>query len=355
MRSRCSHVLSGLALLACSTLATSARGDTPPALVLTWSAPSHCPEEGEFRALVEGFLRQSLDERRQQNIVIAGALRQPQESGDFQLQLRVETAVGQQTRELSHRDCRELAEAGALVAALAIDPSLVGQPPPPRPPEAPAAAVIAVGQSPAEVPRTTTKQPVTTPAARAVSQLPEPQRASPSWHPSLIGIGVAGNGVLPGVGVGMGARAAAGRERWRVAIRGAYWLERFEPLPGSSGSGLALSTWSIGLRACGLPVVGRISLWVCLGPDAGPLRAEGRELENARSAEERWTAMIGELNLVHTSSSGLISQLGLEVGKALEMPRFGVSQDGREVEVFRANAWILLATAGFGFSFDSPK
>jgi hypothetical protein len=40
------------------------------------------------------------------------------------------------------------------------------------------------------------------------------------------------------------------------------------------------------------------------------------------------------------ASSGLTTQLGFELGRDLELPRFGVTFDGRGREVFEANPWI---------------
>lgn len=96
-------------------------------------------------------------------------------------------------------------------------------------------------------------------------------------------------------------------------------------------------------------------MWACLGPDAGQLRGEGYALERARTAKERWASVNAELSLVYTSPSGLMTQLGFELGKTLEAPRFGIGQDGQGVEVHQANPWLAQASVGFGFSFDEGK
>jgi hypothetical protein len=157
------------------------------------------------------------------------------------------------------------------------------------------------------------------------------------------------------VGAGFGARAAAGPGRLRLVLRGIYWLDRFLPVDQSSGAGVALSAWAVGVRACGLPVTGSISLWACLGVDGGQLKAKGQGLENRRTARERWNALTAELAAVHVAGSGLTTQLGFELGRGLELPRFGVTFNGDEREVFEANAWIAQASVGIGFSFDRRK
>jgi hypothetical protein len=356
MRALGRHALAGLALAACATAAVSGRAEGGSELVLAWTAPSECPQQRDFRAQVERFLRQSLADRRQQKIDIAGTVHR-QQSGDFELLLQVKTAAGSQRRELSHRDCQELTEAGALVTALAIDPQLLVEPSPSE-----AAPKLEDNSQPPPPNDAPTQPPPPVPAPRRVpasggppSDRREPPRSSDSLHPSLIALGFAGNGALPGVGSGLGARIAAGSARFRLAARGLYWFDRFQPIAGASGTGVALSSWAVGVRACGLPVLGSISLWACVGPDAGRLKGTGQALAPSRSADERWSAVTADLSLVYTASSGLMTHLGFELGKALEIPRFGISQDGREVEVFRANAWVAQASVGFGFSFGQPK
>jgi hypothetical protein len=340
----------GVALAVASLLAAPARGESPGGVVVTWSAPSQCPAAGEFQAQVERFLRQPLVARRDQSLSVAGEVREDGAQA-FRLELRMSTAAGQQTRTLSHRDCRELAEAGALVTALAIDPNLVVEPPASR-------AAFPANAEPTAAPPIAAHEPSPEPLApsvtRSASDRTSPQRG-PEWNPSLVALGLAGNSVLPGVGVGVGARAAAGRGAWRLALRGATWLERFEPVRGTEASGITFSAWSLGLRACAVPVAGQLSLWACVGPDAGQLRGEGYDLDHSRTAKERWTSLNAELSLVYASRSGLMTHLGFELGKTLEAPRFGIAQNGQGVDVFAANAWLAQASVGFGFSFGRAK
>src|SRR6187402_3269148 len=96
----------GLAFVACMVVATAGHAQAGAPVTLVWAAPEPCPQEADFRGQIERFLRQSLSERREQGIAIAGTVRQLS-TGDFQLLLQVGTARGNQRRELSHRDCRE--------------------------------------------------------------------------------------------------------------------------------------------------------------------------------------------------------------------------------------------------------
>lgn len=338
----------GLALALASLLTLPARGEALGGGV-TWSAPSLCPGPAEFQAQVERLLRQPLSARRDQSMSVTGEVREDG-AGAFRLELRMSTATGLQTRTLSHRDCRELTEAGALVTALAIDPNLVVEP------SGSTSAFPSSEPTALQPPsaRAATPEPVAPIAARSASDRAATQRGA-AWNPTLVALGLAGNSVLPGVGVGVGARVAAGRGAWRLTLRGASWLERFEPVRGTDASGITFSAWSLGLRACAVPVASQLSLWACLGPDAGELRGEGQDLERSRTAKERWASLNAELSLVYASRSGLMTLVGFEFGKTLEAPRFGIAQNGQGVDVFAANDWLAQASVGFGFSFGDAK
>jgi hypothetical protein len=348
MRSGFEARAQGLTIAIASLLPLPASGESPVGIV-AWSAPSQCPAPAEFQAQVERFLRQPLSARRDQSFSVTGDV-SADGVGAFRLELRTSTAAGQQTRTLSHRDCKELTEAGALVTALAIDPNLVV--------DSPSTGTFPVSAEPAApappTARASTPEPVAPATARPTSDRAAPRGIS-EWHPSLLALGLTGNSVLPGVGHGLGARVAAGRGAWRLTLRGANWFERFEPVRDAAASGITLSAWSLGLRACAVPVASQFSLWACLGADAGQLRGQGRDLDRARTAKEPWASLNAELNLVYASPTGLMTQLGFEFGKTLEAPRFGIAQNGQGVDVFEANEWLALASLGFGFSFGEAK
>jgi hypothetical protein len=311
---------------------------------------------------VEHFLKQSLAERREQSIAIAATVRE--QAQGYGLVLQVGTTRGVQTRELAHADCRELAEAGALVTALAIDPSLVvddGSATAALPDAAAAQPSSPVATPPTPAAAPTSDAPASAPRARMVPTAPgpnvpeAPDSATAKLHPSLVALASAGNGALPGVGPAFGASVAAGPGRWRLALRGLYWLERFQSIAGPPGAGASLRSWAVGARACAVPVSAPLGLWACLGADMGQLRAKGAELDENRTARDRWSAISAELVAVYTVSSGVTTLLGFELGRALDRPRFGISSSGRDLEVFQAPEWIAQASLGFGFSLASSK
>jgi hypothetical protein len=339
-----------------------------PSTELAWSAPSVCPEEAVVRADVERYLGQALGARRDQKLRIEGVVKEDPRAG-FTVTLRVTSARGTQRRELANADCTKLSEAAALVVALAIDPKLVvptaanpglekpsdGEEPP-RPPSEPAEPLE---RPPTEAPVATppaTEPPVTTgpPALRVDREHTRSgasgSRPSSSWSFSAAFTGLAGGGPLPGVALGLGARLSAGREWFRLALHGSYFFPRSEPVSMAPSSAVELDLFRAGVSVCGAPITGSIVLSACVGPTLGDLRGSGARLDNERTRHDRWSAVLGELTLAHLSSSGLMTLAGLEAGYAIEAPRFGILQNGRETEVFRASDWVAGAFLGIGLS-----
>jgi hypothetical protein len=78
------------------------------------------------------------------------------------------------------------------------------------------------------------------------------------------------------------------------------------------------------------------------------MRGRGTELENESTQHDRWSAVSLELALSHEADSGLLTLLGVDVGKTLEAPRFGIKQDGEEVELFQSADWVAHAFVGVG-------
>jgi hypothetical protein len=324
---------------------------------MLWHAPPECPQQTEFALRVERLLGQTLDARRAQNLEISGDVQASAELG-YVVHLRVHTDGGMQARELSHRDCAELTEAAALVTALAIDPELVvpDDAKQAEPPSEPAAASEPVAAPPAATPApkpAAPPPPASLGAAdtRASDRLPRaPERP---FRIDVAVLGLVGNSVLPDIGGGVGARARLGRGRFGLAVAGEYWLTRSRALDGSSVQnvpGIELGAWGVGAEACGAPLVGRLTMSVCAGPLLGDAYGSGNALlTNPRTSHQRWSALMAEANVVVATPAFGSLWLGLEVGKTLETPRFGIVEDGQPSAVFQPSGWLLSGLAGIGF------
>lgn len=333
-------------------LPCAARAELPAGTHLSWSAPPACPQAPAFIAEVERFLGQSLAPRRDQQLDVSGLVQTDARAG-FSVKLSWRGQHGTQKRQLSHENCQELTEAAALVTALAIDPQLsIAPEPPPTAPAASTAETPPAAASTDDDPPPPALAPVFVPPSAPATpdrrtQLPQPS-ARPPLSMSATLLGLVGAGELPDAGMGVGGQFSLGGRRFRVAARGVYWLPRFVALEGDSGPGVELDLWSVGFRACALPLHGDWALAACLGPDIGDLRGRGTELENERTQHDRWSALSLELALSHEADSGLLTLVGVGVGKTLEAPRFGIERNGEEVELFQSAGWGALAFVGLG-------
>lgn len=339
-----------LGLAVCS-LVSSAHAQSPP-LPASWRAPESCPQQSSFVLHLEGFLGRQLSAVDDRSLDVVGNVRADADQG-YVAQLRVRTKLGSQQRELAHRDCAELTEAAALVSALAIDPKLV-VPPPKSGDESAGASAGPQPLPPADAPPPTTPvaplEPTTMPPASSSSRdAPRSVPPSGSLHPSLAVLGLVGSSILPGAGAGVGLFGALGPGRFRLAARGSYWFPRFQGVAGVTGPGIDLGAWGVGLKACALPLAGEVTLATCLGPELGDMYGTGNApLTNPSTVHNRWSALSAELALAIRSSVGLTTLFGLELGKTLEAPIYGIRVDGEASEVFEAHAWTLNGYVGLG-------
>ena len=353
---RLAHAVQAALLLACGAVSVSAWADSPAA-TLSWRAPTECPQAEAFTAQVERFLGQPLASARAQDLRISGEVLASDARG-YVAHLRVQGSGAARERELSHRDCAELTEAAALVTALAIDPTLT-VPENGANTNAGALADESAAKNPAG-----NAPPPTAPAESALKaatpgpgarlsapslkdSLPTPPSAR-SVRAAIAAVGLLGNAVLPGVGVGVGARARVQRASLALGLQADYWLPRSRSV-GDGGAGIELGAWGAGVTACGVPLSGRMALALCGGGVVGDMYGAGNGfLSSPRTSHRRWSGLEAELDLTIMTTSSLATWLGLNVGKTLEAPHFGVKEDGRPVELFTPSGWTMGGFVGLG-------
>jgi hypothetical protein len=336
------------------TPAFTAFGETSPSTELSWSAPSTCPGEDALRAEVERMLGQTLAARRDQKLRIEGSVRGDARTG-FAAALRVTSARGTQTRQLSNADCAKLTEAAALVIALAIDPKLVVPPTVAAPAGTGAEDGMRVPNGapttePAKAAATTTESPSNERSNAAAASAETAADSGSFWRFSGAAIGLVSGGALPGAAFGAGARLSAGSGPFGVLVHGAYFFPKLEPVPETAASGIELDLWRVGAAVCGVPIAGTLTLTGCVGPVVGSMSGSGTGVDQASTESDRWSALLAEGTLSYVSNVGLTAIIGAEVGPALERPRFGLTLDGDDVELFRASGWVASGFLGVGFS-----
>jgi hypothetical protein len=350
---------------------------------LSWTAPAGCPDEAALAAAVEGFLGQSLDESRAQKIFGHGRVTVDTELG-FTAHLRFSGTGGGRTRKLSHPECASLAEASALVIALAIDPERVkaqearkqaerertalAESPPAPPPSAesdgasprPPTSVA----DPALQPESATPPvaPAVAPTVAPLSSSPRSERASRSRARhggarksrglDLVPSGslLVGAGMLPAPGTGLGAGFAIESGAFRIAASGRYWFERSESVTPGEPPAVGMKLVTVGARFCGVILSGELAFAGCAGADIGDMTGRGENLLGNRTQHDRFSGLFAGLELGFRGVGRLYPVVGVEGGALLERPRFGYRQNGRSFTVFRPSPLGVQGSLGLAVS-----
>jgi hypothetical protein len=302
--------------LAAALWAAIAVAPAEPGLVLRWEAPPGCPTEAEVRARVVGLVGE--EAARSAKLTARGVVRADGEGWRLALELSGETGGGQ--RSLTAGRCAELAEAGALVVAIAVDPraALAGEGVVPAPPGdgkdgtgAPGQVAEGEGSGGAagevngetgaagqvgEEEGTGAKGQVN--GTPELAPLEEEKPAAPASAPAKrdkvrVGVRVAGGvmfaQILPRTGAAVNLALSVAGKRWRVEVGGLY----APPVPGGTAAiGGTFQLGAVELRGCPVWRRGRFEVPVCLGVQLGAIRGRGRGegLEVKQTAHALWAA-----------------------------------------------------------------
>jgi hypothetical protein len=241
---------------------------TPPsadAIPLAWDAPAECPDEAAVRARVAGLLAASNVETIAPGFVISARVRTTAEG------YRLDLDLGEGQRQIEARECGELADAAALIVAIAIDPFALAsaepalEPAPPEPDPPPRTPSRAI--DPFEPPlvstagvadRTGVRRSVPTLAMRGGAGVDVAL-----WRPVgasfVLGFGVVGRG-------------------YRVDLLGRYAAPSHAIAPSHRAIYASTQQWSIGIAACYSATFERVralELPLCGGAEVGAMHARG--------------------------------------------------------------------------------
>lgn len=257
-------------------LAAIAGTGVPSDLELHWSAPPECPERDVVESHISASLAEQADTRAvdAEGVIVAKMVEQ---GSSYALELTIETSDYVATREIRSSDCERLARATALVVAVALEAGSSAQnvdeamdageaendpfvpEPPPDVPEEPPADRLAVDQVGPE---------------QAEEETPELPKG-PLIDGAFRLFGGVDSGVLPGASGGIGLGLALTGRLWRVGIEGSRWFPKSEFFDGEPGVGGVFDLWEAGVRGCFVPVFDTLEIPLCLGGEAGQLRAVG--------------------------------------------------------------------------------
>ena len=309
-------------------------------LRLDWQAPAGCPDGEALRARVVDLV--GAEATRQTNL--GARARVKGRAGRWTLELALEREGGEDRRTLGDPDCRALAEAAALVLAVAIDPQAkfagpVPEDSPAADPAVPPDSLVPLppGEPAPEptVPPVASDMSVDTAnvASPAIAAPPEPvPKASPAPRPRQLQLGLrlgAGLGftrLLPGphaaldLGLGLEGRG------WRVEIAGLF----VPPVRGVAASDPGIGgVFRLGageLRGCGVPGPRDRPLVfpLCVGLQFGAMHGRGTSgLPVPLAARSPWIATRFGGALRWRPRDGRVGLwLGLDAIVALTRPAF---------------------------------
>lgn len=298
---------------------------------IRWAAPVGCPSTPELRRGIERRLGRTLAPG-EANVE---AQVDPRAQGGYRLVLRTSAAGVVDERTLEADDCRALADATALVVALAIDPVAVAE----------AMEAFAADDEVEAPPREAT--PVVPAPARREATTPEPRTPSGSGEGSSEGSSRPGGLLRVGAGVGLGAlpgatgvpSLAAGL-RWRRArleLEGTYWIPRVsEPVDGAR---VAVQLGTAAVRGCGQLGRDRLEAPLCGGVQLGGMRGRGQGAPNAHAAVGLWVALEASVGLSWWFRPRWALAGGFAAAVPLRQPSFELTDDP-PVSLFEPSAVV---------------
>jgi len=257
-------------------------------LRIDWQAPAGCPDAAAVRGRVVMMIGEE---------AVAGAQVQATasvrtEAGRWMLELELRGAGGQDRRTLVDRECGAVAEAAALVIAVAIDPlaraPVLEDSPEIVVPAPPTVVVVPVVElpRPAEVPT----RPVprdSPPAARPVSR----RRTMLNLR---LGVGLGFARILPRPHAALELALGVEGRLWRVELGGVF----VPPVRGTAASDPTIGgSFRLGageVRGCAVPGLKRAPVYfpLCAGVQVGAMHGsgEGTGLAVAYDVRALWLA-----------------------------------------------------------------
>lgn len=317
-----------------------------------WRAPDLCPSRERVLARAEELLGRSPESALGSELELSALVAQKAE-GSWQLELRSRAESGQTTaRSVTATSCAELADAAALLLALAIDPALSERAGPPssafqsEPPPAAEASADAPPLAPTP-PRESPARPVATlPRAEAGRATPS-ARGEPAAAPLRLRAGAAfavWGRRLPGVAPGVVAHAGISRSAgFAVAVLG-FFPARHATVPGTSAGG-ELALFSFGAEAGYAVAVApqRFELSPVVGAELDWVAGAGTGIDHPADGNLLLVALSGGGRAaLHLSPSWAVFGQGV-VSALVARPRFVLDGVG---ELYRPPAWGLRFSLG---------
>jgi hypothetical protein len=290
----------------------------PQAIAIDWNAPPECPDASEVRAAILAMVGASWA-RPDALRLAAQANVSKTTAGQFFLRAEVQAGGVTETKSVEAGTCATVADAFALIVALALDPS-VGAPSPPAEHAAPAGPAAAATGS----------------QARFEPPIVANHRTEPVLR-GLLGPLVAGGlGALPFPAYGVGAKLAIERTfRWELAAM--YWPDRPTTVAvDSSGTVAVGARVQLASAQSSFCLVRGAWSW-CIAGEVGAMRAWGTGVPSFSKGTSWWVAPSVGAGARWKLAPRLALGIRLDVGVPIFRPSFVVDRVGpsETVQVYR--------------------
>jgi len=281
--------LVGILCLSTSALAVP-RSDLP--LELTWSVPAGCPDSGVVRSGVERIVKDT----RATPVMADGRIVAVEGGFKLELSMRVEDVT--ETRTVKAPLCATLADASAVLIALALD-SKKDAPPPPASIERD--DVLALEPGVDEPPSNGAHAP----AARREEQrrAPRPEHSTgarpgeqPGARRSALQFGLAlapalELGTLPRASAGLWSHGVLRHGRFRAGVSGSVWLRQRPTFDGDGRAGAAFDMLQGALFGCFMSPLWRLALGPCANGQVSYVVVEGFGIRMPQRQATLWPSV----------------------------------------------------------------
>lgn len=312
-----------------------------------WYTVDECDPRAQFGEKLEVLLGSDPEGILSASLSVTAVVRRTVPD-QWQVELSFTEQGETRSRQFTAPSCSELADAVALLVALAVDPNLENRRMHATPIVASSASSPAVPLTNAASDATPKVRDRTIPMASHVDSIAiphardatMPQATTHTWarfYPFL-GLGSAINfGVLPGVGFGGLVIGGLQSHHLRLALVARLLGSKPAILSGPTAAHADLYSGAVALTPCWLVRFGsRISLGPCAAAELGMLWGRGEGLEGTRSVEKPWGSVRlgahGELEL----SRAVRLVLAGDVGAPFGQPRFLLAGE----QVHRPNSTV---------------
>lgn len=260
--------------------------------------------------------------------------------------------AGAAPRVLRAGGCEALAQAVAVVIAVAVDPGLADTlapgpaapelvPPPPEPvtPSPDPASDAVTSDAPARV--------AVTPTAAAPTAPPERRRPRVSHAIGARAGALIGLSDLPTAAIGL--TYALARGLLRVEARAQVATPRRSTYDDArDGPGVRVQALTLGALGCVSPGGATVRVPLCLGAEAGPMIGQGIGVANPQTRASLWASGLLTAGLVGRVHRRLDLLVGAELGVALRRPAFHV---GEREALVRSRPFGVRVLVGFEVVF----